>query len=107
MHNAINEYQLRLDIQRFLCPVYYLFTRSFISHLGGVTIIMRQPPSLSQLTLPEGAQPRMHHTATALSLERGKMQVTMFGGCTTWKKGISHNAQQKLANTTVLEFGEH
>ena len=25
MHHAINEYQLRLDVQRFLWPAYYLF----------------------------------------------------------------------------------
>ena len=24
MHHAINEYQLRLDVQRFLWPVYYI-----------------------------------------------------------------------------------
>ena len=59
-----------------------------------------------QLTLPEGAQSRMCHTATALSLGPGWTQVTMFGGCPKWEWGKSLDAQQKLAKTTVLEFGE-
>ena len=59
-----------------------------------------------QLTLPEGAQPRMHHTATALSLGPGQTQVTMFGGCQKWEWRKSTDALQKLAKTTVLDFGE-
>ena len=59
-----------------------------------------------QLTLPEGAQPRMYHTATALSLGPGWTQVTMFGGCPKWERGKSHNTLQKLAQTTMLDFGE-
>ena len=60
----------------------------------------------TQLTLPEGAQPRMYHTATALSLGPGWTQVTMFGGCPKWELGKPSDALQKLANTTVLDFGE-
>ena len=30
----------------------------------------------------------------------------MFGGCPKFESGKSDNAQQKLAKTTVLEFGE-
>ena len=30
----------------------------------------------------------------------------MFGGCPKWEKGKSLNAKPKLAETTVLEFGE-
>ena len=30
----------------------------------------------------------------------------MFGGCSKYKPGKSLDAQQKLAKTTVLEFGE-
>ena len=57
-----------------------------------------------QLTLPE---PRVFHTATtALSSEQGWTQVTMFGGCPKWESGKSPAALQKLAKTTVLEFGE-
>ena len=59
-----------------------------------------------QLTLPGDAQPRTLHTATALSLGPGCIQVTMFGGCPKWEWEKSHAAQQKLAKTTVLEFGE-
>ena len=59
-----------------------------------------------QLTLPEGAQSRIWHSTTALSLGPGWTQVTMFGGCPKWEWGKSLDAQQKLAKTTVLEFGE-
>ena len=59
-----------------------------------------------QLTLPEGAQPRMYHTATALSLGPGWTQVTMFGGCPKFESEKSDDAQLKLAKTTVLDFGE-
>ena len=59
-----------------------------------------------QLTLSRDAQPRMYHTATALSLGPGRIQVTMFGGCPKWEWGKSEDAQQKLAKTTVLDFGE-
>ena len=59
-----------------------------------------------QLTLPGDAQPRMYHTATALSLGQGRTQVTMFGGCPKWELGKSEDTQQKLAKTTVLDFGE-
>ena len=59
-----------------------------------------------QLTLPEGVQPRMYHTVTAFSFGTGRTQVTMFGGCPKWEWGKSHDALPKLAETTVLEFGE-
>jgi len=48
----------------------------------------------------------MWHTATAISLGPGRTQVTMFGGCPKWEDGKSLDAQQKLAQTTVLGFGE-
>jgi len=48
----------------------------------------------------------MFHTVTAFSLGPGWTQVIMFGGCPKWEKGKSHDAQPKLAETTVLEFGE-
>ena len=48
----------------------------------------------------------MFHTATALSLGPGQTQVTMFGGCPKWERGKSLDAVQKLAKTTVLDFGE-
>ena len=58
---------------------------------------------LSQLAFPEGAQPRMEHTVTALSLWPGRTQVTMFGGCPKWEWGKPLDV---LAETTVLEFGK-
>ena len=62
--------------------------------------------SLPQLNLPEGGQPRMWHTATALSLWPGRTQVITFGGTPRWERGKSDAAQQKLAKTAVAEFGE-
>ena len=59
-----------------------------------------------QLTLPEGMQLRMWHTATALSLWPGQTQVTMFGGCPKFEQGKSDAALEKLAKTVVLDFGE-
>ena len=56
--------------------------------------------------LPDGAQPQMFHTATALSSGPGRTQVNLFGGCPKFERGKSDDAQQKLANTTVLEFGK-
>ena len=58
---------------------------------------------LPQVTLPEGAQPRLWHTVTALSLGPGQTQVTMFGGCPKWERQKTDDAQAK---TTVLVFGE-
>ena len=58
-----------------------------------------------QLTLHEAAQTRLRHTTTALSLEPGRTQVIMFGGCPNWQWGTPEH-QQKLAKTTILEFGE-
>ena len=59
-----------------------------------------------QLTLPEGAKPRVWHTVTAFSLGPGWTQVTMFGGCPKNDLRKSEDALPKLAETTVLEFGE-
>ena len=59
-----------------------------------------------QLTLPEGAQTRLRHTAMALSLRPGQTQVILFGGCPKWQWEESEYHQQKLAKTAVLEFGE-
>ena len=59
-----------------------------------------------QLTFHETAQTRLRHTVAALSLGPGWTQVIMFGGSPKWKWGKSVYAQQQLAKTTVLEFGE-
>ena len=63
-------------------------------------------PSL-QLTLPGDAQPRLRHTITSLSLGPEWTEVIMFGGCPKWKWGKLIDGQQKLAQTTVMEFSEH
>ena len=68
--------------------------------------ISTQLPISLQLTLPGDAQPWAGHTITALSLGPGRTQVTMFGGCPKFESGKSNDVQQKLAKTTVLEFGE-
>ena len=59
-----------------------------------------------QLTLPGDVQPRIWHTATALSLQPGRTKVNMFGGCPKFEWEKPDAALQKLAKTTVLEFGE-
>ena len=59
-----------------------------------------------QLTLPKGAQARVWHRVTAFSLAPGQTQVIMFGGCPKYEGGRSGDAMPKLAETTVLEFGE-
>ena len=61
----------------------------------------------SQLPFPKGAQPRVWHTVTALSLGPEWTQVTMFGGCLKVEKGKSTDAMPKLAKSIVLEFGKH
>ena len=68
--------------------------------------VVTQLNSLPQLNLPEGGQPRMWHTATALNLWPGRTQVITFGGTPKWERGKSDTAQQKLAKTAVVEFGE-
>jgi len=49
----------------------------------------------------------MLHTTTALSLGLTRTLVTMFGGCPKWKgTEKTLHTKQKLADTTLLEFGE-
>ena len=63
-------------------------------------------PINSQLPLPENAQPRIWHSATALNLGPVRTQVTMFGGCSKYEMGKSDDEMLKLSKTTVLEFGK-
>ena len=63
-------------------------------------------PQFPQLTLPKNAQPRALHTATELNMGPGQTHVPMFGGCPKWELGKPDATLQKLAKTTVLEFGE-
>ena len=59
-----------------------------------------------QLTLPEGTQPRMGHTLTAFEMDQGRVHATTFGGCSRFDPEGTLDSQPKLADTTVLEFGE-
>ena len=61
-------------------------------------------PSL-QLTLPEGTQPRYGHTVTSFRIN-DRVHVTTFGGCPDFVMGRSDDDCPKLADTTVMEFGE-
>ena len=59
-----------------------------------------------QLTLPEGIHPRCGHTLTACSVCLGRIHTTTFGGIPEGQWGKSNDAKAKLAETTVMEFGE-
>ena len=59
-----------------------------------------------QLTLPEGTQPRWGHTLTACSVCPGRIHTTTFGGIPEGQVGKPDDAKVKLAETTVMEFGE-
>ena len=63
-------------------------------------------PSL-QLTLPEGTQPRHGHTVTSFPISEDKVHATTFGGCPAdYDPSRSYDDDPKLADTTVMEFGE-
>ena len=59
-----------------------------------------------QLTLPENTQPRWGHTLTAFEMDQGRMHATTFGGGSKFESGIKDRDVPKLADTTVLQFGE-
>ncbi len=59
-----------------------------------------------QLILPEGAQPRRGHSATAFKLSPGIVEVTMFGGCPKFVPGGDPQQQPKISDTTVVRLGE-
>ena len=61
-------------------------------------------PSL-QLILPEGTLPRWGHTVTFSQLDEETVKTTTFGGCPANLSGLYDN-DPKLADTTVMEFGE-
>ena len=61
-------------------------------------------PSL-QLTLPEGTQPRRGHTVTSFPIN-DRVHATTFGGCPDFVLGRPFDDCPKLAETTVMEFGE-
>ena len=64
------------------------------------------PPS-PQLTLPEGTQPRFGHTVTSYQVHQRTIHATTFGGCPAdYDPSRSDDDDPKLADTTVMEFGE-
>ena len=40
MHHDINKYQLRLDVQRFLWPVYYIVILGYIIYAGPLSCLL-------------------------------------------------------------------
>ena len=62
-------------------------------------------PSL-QLTLPEGTLPRHGHTVTSYQVGDNNIHATTFGGCPDLDLSRSADDEPKLADTTVMEFGE-
>ena len=77
-------------------------------HLAWIELSVSCLPSL-QLTLPEGTWPRFGHTLTACRMCLGRIHVTEFGGSPKFEYhlGKSDDAHLKLAETTVMEFGEY
>ena len=60
-----------------------------------------------QLTLPEGTQPRYGHTVTSFRISEDIAHATTFGGCPAdFDPSGSYDDDPKLADTTVMEFGE-
>ena len=62
--------------------------------------------SSPQLTLPEGTQPRCAHTLTSCRIGERRIHATTFGGCPLFVPSEAGYGRRKLANTSVLEFGE-
>ena len=60
-----------------------------------------------QLTVLEGTQPRHGHTVTSFPISEDKVHATTFGGCPAdLDSSGSDDDLPKLADTTVMEFGE-
>ena len=77
-------------------------------HLAWIELSVSCLPS-PQLTLPDGTQPCFSHTLTASRVCPGRIHATKFGGSPKWEYhlGKSDDAHLKLAETTVMEFGEY
>ena len=59
-----------------------------------------------QLTLPEDTQPRQGHTLTSCRMGESRIHATTFGGSPSYDLKGTWVTDPKLAETTVLEFGE-
>ena len=59
MHHAINEYQLRLDVQRFLWPVYYIVRLYYLCYAGPLSCILECNIYTSKVTALQDAHGRL------------------------------------------------
>ena len=59
--------------------------------------------------IPDGVQSRCYHTIAAISLGPGLTEATVFGGLAKWIPSATDDEESKhaIAETTVLQFGEH
>ena len=60
-----------------------------------------------QVILPDNTLARSFFVATSVSLVPGYEEVTIFGGGSKFRAGISIHEISKLANTTLLIFGKN
>ena len=77
--------------------LYSVYSLCFTSQLSSL---------FSQLTLPEGTQPRYGHTLTSCRMGESRVHMTTFGGCPPHDPNTSVEDDPKLADTMVLEFGQ-
>ena len=85
--------------------ILYSVMHSMILNLHPVVTCLLSP----QLTLPEGTQSHFGHTLTACRVCPGQVHATTFGGSPKFEYhlGKLDDAHLKLAETTVMEFGEY
>ena len=73
------------------------------------TVVHEPPVSClpsPQLTLPKGTQPRWGHTLTSCTMVESRVHATTFGGCPSLDPNGTFEDDPKLADTSVMEFGE-
>ena len=84
-----------------ICTIVTVYSLCFLNLHPPVSCL----PS-PQLTLPEGTQPRYGHTLTSCRMGESRTHVTTFGGSPSFDPKGTVVTDPKLADTTVLEFGE-
>ena len=63
--------------------------------------------TIYQIILPDSTQSRWGHTATVVTLYPGLEEVTVCGGTTdNYVYGKLHRTYSKVAETTIITFGE-
>ena len=60
--------------------------------------------TILQLDLPSETKPRQAHSAMAINMASGIIEVTLFGGCSERSQYKSDEMQSKLSETTVWTF---